>query len=60
MVFAMRGIVLLFPNFYPMEARQLAAALLNCGVLDADFLLELIDCHGLCIHDLLDDVANYR
>ena len=46
--------------FILMEARTLAAALLNCGTLDADFLLDLIDMHSLCIDDLIDDVADWK
>jgi hypothetical protein len=43
-----------------MEARTLAAALLNCGTLDADFLIELIDKHDLCIYDLLDEAEGFQ
>jgi hypothetical protein len=46
--------------FTPMEARTLAAALLNCGTLDADFLLDLIDTHDLCIYDLLDEAEGFQ
>lgn len=43
-----------------MEARTLAAAFLGCGVLDADFLIELIDKHDLCIYDLLDESEGFQ
>jgi hypothetical protein len=43
-----------------MEARTLAAALLNCGTLDIRFFDKLIDRHDLCIYELIDDVAQWR
>lgn len=38
-----------------MEARTLAAALLQCGTLDIDYLIRLVDAYEMEFDDLLDE-----
>jgi hypothetical protein len=43
-----------------MQACTVLSALLGCGYLDSQYALSLLDTYDYDIHDILDDVADYR